>query len=120
MAEKDYAMAWDFIDNDGKPRQLRFRRNFAPAGDPRVFDGTGQLIAEIADAERTDNYNEIPISRPNVNEADVDAALHGWEEWALLTENDGINRWISLNAIQHRIDAASLGTPSADPPPPRT
>ena len=32
MSEIDYALAWDFIDSaDGKPRQLRFRRNFAPA-----------------------------------------------------------------------------------------
>jgi len=36
MTEIDYALTWDFIDPaDGKPRQLRFRRNFAPHNDPR-------------------------------------------------------------------------------------
>ena len=38
MTEIDYALAWDFIDPaDGKPRQLRSRRNFAPRNDPRIF-----------------------------------------------------------------------------------
>src|SRR5689334_17010314 len=104
MVDKDYALAWQFIDDAGKPRQLRFSMNFAPAGDPRIFDGTGQLVAAIADADRLDNFNEIPISRPNVNEDDVDAALDGWEDWALLhKENNGLDRWISLSAIQSRI-----------------
>jgi len=32
MTEIDYALTRDFIDPaDGKPRQLRFRRNFAPS-----------------------------------------------------------------------------------------
>jgi hypothetical protein len=91
--------------------------NFAPAGDPRTFDGTGQLVATIADADRTDNFDEIPISRPNVNEDDIDAALDGWEDWALLQEDRyGLDRWMSLSVIQRRIDAAGLGV-NTDPPP---
>ncbi|WP_179476250.1 hypothetical protein [Mycolicibacterium vinylchloridicum] len=117
MVDKDYALAWQFVDSSGKPRQLRFRMNFAPPDDPRTFDGTGQLVAAIADADRPDNFHEIPISRPNVNEDDVDAAIEGWEHWALLyTENNGIDRWISLDAIQARINAAGLGI-DTDPPP---
>lgn len=117
MVDKDYALAWQFVDDDGRPRQLRFRLNFAPADDPRIFDGTGQLVATIADATRPDNFDEIPISRPNVNEADVDAALEGWEDWALLAaENNGIDRWISLPAIRKRITDAGLGI---EPRPPR-
>ena len=46
--EIDYGDAWDFVDDDGKPYKLRFRRNRAPRNDPRLFDGTGQLIADAA------------------------------------------------------------------------
>ena len=117
MVDKDYAAASIFIDADGRPRHLRFRMNFAPKGDPRTFDGTGQLVAAIADADRPDNFHEIPISRPNVNGDDVDAAIEGWEDWALLhSENNGIDCWISLDAIQARINAAGLGL-DTDPPP---
>ena len=117
MVDKDYASAWQFVDAGGRPRQLRWRMNFAPAHDPRTFDGTGQLVAAIADAGRPDNFHEIPISRPNVNENDIDAAIDGWEDWALLhEENNGWDCWISLTAIQARINAAGLGI-STDPPP---
>lgn len=117
MVDKDYAAASIFIDTEGRPRHLRFRMNFAPKGDPRIFDGTGQLFAAIADASRADNFHETPISRPNVNEDDVDAVLDGWENWALLhEENNGIDYWISLDAIQARINAAGLGI-DTDPPP---
>ena len=117
MVDKDYALAWQFVDEDGRPRQLRFRLNFALDGDPRTFDGTGQLVATIADASRRDNFDEIPISRPDVEEAAVDAALEGWEDWALLaSENNGLDRWISLPAIRKRINDAGLGV-DADAPP---
>lgn len=110
MVDKDYALAWTFVDEAGKPRQLRFRMNFAPAGDPRTFDGTGQLVATIADGHRAANHDEIAISRPDVEEAAVDAAIEGWEDWALLhAENHGIDRWISLPAIGKRINDAGLG-----------
>jgi hypothetical protein len=57
MSEIDYAL--DFIGpTDSKPRQLRFRRNFAPRNDPRIFDGTGQLVAAVADGHRSDNGDE--------------------------------------------------------------
>jgi hypothetical protein len=85
MVDKDYALAWQFVDSEGKPRQMRFRMNFAPAGDPRIFDGTGQLVATIADANRPDNLHEIPLSRPHVNEDDVDTAIDGWEDWHCCT-----------------------------------
>jgi hypothetical protein len=26
----DFGDAWDFVDDDGKPYKLRFRRNWAP------------------------------------------------------------------------------------------
>jgi hypothetical protein len=110
MSEIDYALAWDFIDADGKPRQLRFRQNYAPAGDPRIFDGTGQLVAVIADGHRPDNGDEIAISEPNVALGAVTAALQGWEEWAALhVADNGFDRAISLPAIQRRIQSAGLG-----------
>ena len=111
MTEIDYALAFDFIDpSDGVPRQLRFRRNFAPRHDPRTFDGTGQLVAVVADAHRRDNGHEVPISRPGVNFADVEAALAGWQDWATLhLADNGIDRVINLAQIRRRIDAAGLG-----------
>jgi hypothetical protein len=110
MAEIDYALAWDFIDPaDGKPRQLRFRRNFAPRNDPRIFDGTGQLVAVVADGHRSDNGDEIAISQPGVAFDDVEAALDGWEDWAILYFHDnGIDRCINLALIRDRVRAAGL------------
>ncbi|MGY4646250.1 hypothetical protein [Mycobacterium sp. URHB0021] len=99
MVDKDNALSWTFVDDDGRPRQLRCRMNFAPAGDPRRFDG-----------HRPDNLDEIAISRPDVEEAAIDTALEGWEDWALLhAENHGIDRWISLPAIRKQINDAGLG-----------
>jgi hypothetical protein len=50
VAEVDFGYAWDFIDDAGRIRQLVFGRNWAPPGDPRVFDGTGQLVAMVTEA----------------------------------------------------------------------
>ncbi|BAN91944.1 MULTISPECIES: hypothetical protein [Mycobacterium] len=110
MTDIDYALAWDFIDPaDGKPRQLRFRRNFAPRNDPRIFDGTGQLVAVVADGHRADNGDEVAISRPGVLFDDVEAALEGWQEWATLhSDANGIDRTMNLAAIRDRIRAAAL------------
>ncbi|MBZ4522190.1 hypothetical protein, partial [Mycobacterium avium] len=96
MTEIDYAV-WDFIDPaDGKPRQLRFRRNFAPRNDPRIFDGTGQLVAVVADAHRPDNGDEIAVSRPGVLFDDVEAAIAGWETWATRYVGPGTKRIVDL------------------------
>ena len=105
MTEIDYALAWDFVDPaDGKPRQLRFRRNLAPRNDPRVFDGTGQLVAVVADRHRSDNGDQIAISRPDVLFDDVESALVGWQDWATLyIADNGIDRIINLALIRDRI-----------------
>ena len=77
MPDIDFGAALDFIDPaEGIPRQLRFQRNWAPPGDPRIFDGTAQLVAVIA-AGRHDNGHTIPISRPGVNLDDVEKVLDG-------------------------------------------
>jgi hypothetical protein len=60
----DLGDAYDFVDEDGKPYKLRFRRNWAPRNDPRIFDGTGQLIAVVADVTRPDNHTESPSAGP--------------------------------------------------------
>jgi hypothetical protein len=104
MADIDYALAWDFIDPaDGAPRQLRFQRNWAPKDDPRGFDGTGQLVAVVATGGRADNGDTLAISRPNVRFDDVEAALEGWQTWAMLTDTD-----VNLAQIRRRIHAAGL------------
>lgn len=79
--------AWDFLDDAGRPRHLRFRRNLAPPGDSRVFAETGQLVAIIGDDGRADNSGELAISGPNVSYAAIQAALEGWERsgpWCLM------------------------------------
>jgi hypothetical protein len=104
----DLGDAYDFVDEDGKPYKLRFRRNWAPRNDPRIFDGTGQLTAVVADVTRPDNHTEIAISRPNVAHADVERALQGREQWA--TVIDAVTYClINLATIRNRIHAAGLG-----------
>jgi hypothetical protein len=104
MADIDYALAWDFIDPaDGVPRQLRFQRNSVPKNDPRVFDGTGLLVAVVANGGRDDNGDSVAISRPNVRFDDVEAALEGWQTWAMLTDTE-----VNLAQIRRRIHAAGL------------
>jgi hypothetical protein len=100
----DYGLALDFIDDqDGRPLQLRFRRNWAPADSSETFDGTGQLIAVVIDAGRPDNGDIVAISRPNVSRADIERALDGWETWAELTPQT-----VNLAQIRRRIHAAGL------------
>lgn len=102
MPDIDYAMAFDFIDPTDRrqtPRQLRFTLNWAPPGDPRLFDGTGQLVAVTAKDEHT-----LAISRPGVDVDDVNNALEGWETWAAITRTT-----YDLNKIRRRIDNAGLG-----------
>lgn len=99
----DYGYAWDFIDRDGRPLQLRFRRTWAPPGSPEIFDGTGQLIAVVHSAHRRDNGDVVAISRPGVAHVDVEQALDGWQSWAMLGEDS-----VNLAEIRRRIHAAGL------------
>jgi len=104
MPDIDFGLAYEFIDPaDGAPRQLRFQRNYAPAGDPRTFDGTGQLIAVVADGRRLDNGHPLAISRPDVPLEAVEAALDGWETWAMVGDTD-----VNLAEIRRRIHDAGL------------
>jgi hypothetical protein len=97
----DYALAWQFVDLDGRPRRLRFRRDDTDSED--VLSGTGQLLADIADPRRTDHDDTIAISRTGVDFADVEQALEGWQLWATLGEEA-----VNLTEIQRRIHAADL------------
>jgi hypothetical protein len=116
MSDIDFGLAWDFTDPaDGVHDKLQFQRNWAPPGDQRIFDGTGQLVAVVADARRPANGHTIAISRPNVAQPAVEAALDGWESRARVTAADvavlGIGRRINtanLATIRGRIHAAGL------------
>ncbi|WP_246540791.1 hypothetical protein [Mycobacterium spongiae] len=99
----DYALAFDFLDDDGRPYQLRFRR------DTQLPDA-GQLIAVIAKS-RPDNGRTVAISRPGVTFHDVMAALEGWPTWARLSHNT-----VHLPAIRRRIDDAGLGLTTTTEP----
>jgi hypothetical protein len=104
MTDIDYALARDFIDpDDGAPRQLRFRRNWAPKNDPRVYDGAGQLVAVVANGGRSDNGDTIAISRADVRFDDVEAALDGWQTWAMITSTT-----VNLAEIRRRIHTGGL------------
>ena len=100
--EIDFGLALNFVDTDGKPRQLRFRRNWADIDSPEIFDGTGQLIAVVTGGGRSPD--EIALTRAGVNEAAVMAALDGWQTWAATLEP----RQINLAEIRRRIAAAGL------------
>lgn len=111
MADIDYGLACDFIDPaEGIARQLRFQRNWAPPGDPRIFDGTGQLVAVIAEYGHPFNGHSLPLSRPGVHLEDVNNALDGWQTWAAVDPTT-----YNLAAIRARINAAGLGTQPASP-----
>jgi hypothetical protein len=97
----DYALARQFVDLDGRPRRLRFRRDDTDSAD--VLSGTGQLIAVIADPRRTDHDDTIAISRTGVEFADVEQTLEGWQHWAMLGDEA-----VNLVEIQRRIHAAGL------------
>jgi hypothetical protein len=99
----DYALVWNFVDLDGRPRQLRFRRDDDPQRNTDVLSGTGQLIAVITDPQRPDRGDTVAISRPGVAYADVDAALDGWQDWAMITEDT-----VNLAEIRRRVHAAGL------------
>ncbi|MDP7706899.1 MULTISPECIES: hypothetical protein [Mycobacterium] len=105
MSDIDYALAYDFIDpSDGIARQLRFERNWAPPGDRRIFDGTGQLVAVVAEYGHPRNGDTLPISRPDVQLSDVNNAINGWETWAAITDTT-----YNLAPITRRINSAGLG-----------
>ena len=97
--EIDYALNYDFIDDDGdrRPYQLRFRRE-------QHFSDQGHLIAVIASPGRPDNGTTLHISRPGVSFADVELALDDWARWAMLTASK-----VSLSRIRARITAKGLG-----------
>jgi hypothetical protein len=56
-----------------------------------------------APAARRDTDDAIAISRPGVDYADIDAALSGWQNWAMVTDNT-----VNLAEIRRRITAACL------------
>jgi hypothetical protein len=62
----------------------------------------------VADANRLDNHAEIAISRPDVQQTDVERVLDGWEQWATLIDT-GPYRLINLARIRSHIHAAGLG-----------
>lgn len=102
MPDIDYGMAFDFIDPTDRhrlPHQLRFQLNWAPPGDPRTFDGSGQLVAVTPKDEHT-----LPISRAGVHVDDVNNVLEGWETWAAITRTQ-----YNLAKIRARINDAGLG-----------
>lgn len=108
MHEVDYALTWDFIDHDGRPRQMRFRQNLAKSRGRRSFKMAGQLIAVIDDLSRSDYGHEVPLTRPDVLQLEVDLALEGWQDWAMLFAPNTVERYISLVQIRRRLQAAGL------------
>jgi hypothetical protein len=93
--EIDYALASQFVDTDGRPRQLRFISET-----PEL---QGQLVATIADVNRADNHDTVAITRPHVAFDEIERALDDWQNWATIAR--GI---VSLAAIRKRIHDAGL------------
>jgi hypothetical protein len=91
------------VQYSGAPRQLRFRRDDDPQRATDVLCGTGQLIAVITDPQRPDRGDTVAISRPGVAYTDIEAALDGWQSWAMITEDT-----VNLAEIRRRVHAAGL------------
>lgn len=100
----DYGLARDFIDEAGRPMQLRFRHDYAPPGAKQIFADTGQLIAVLVDRHRPDNGDIVEISRPNIQRALVEKVIESWESWAALVDDQ-----VNLIEIARRVHAAGLG-----------
>lgn len=101
MPDIDFGLAYEFVDPaDGVPRQLRFELH---DGDLSTLDGTGQLVATVAHGARLDHGDTLLISRAGVTLAEVEAALDGWQTWAMVGHN-----YVNLAHIQRRIHAAGL------------
>ena len=108
MTEIDYALAWHFkLDGDPRNLQMRFRRNWAPAGSGTVFDGSGQLVAVVIHPGHPDNEQVYAISRPDVDFQTVEKVIEGWQRWAWISGPEN-QRNISLNLIHARLAAAGL------------
>jgi hypothetical protein len=95
----DFALAWHFVDLDGRPRQLRFRTESS--------DDIGQLIAVVAEPDRRDAGDTLALTRSGVALADVEAALDGWQQWATLVDDNGA-RCLNLAETRRRLHAANL------------
>jgi hypothetical protein len=67
----DYALICNFVDLDGPPRQLRFRRDDDPRTAADVLCGTGQLVAVITEG----TVNLVEIHRRVQAAAGLDEAL---------------------------------------------
>lgn len=106
--EIDYAIAWQFVDSDGRPWQMRFRFNSNATANPDSDNETGQLIGVAVDPRRPNSGDETAISRPDVVRSDIDAALNGWQDWASIFDG-GSTRMIDLTKIRRRIRSAGLG-----------
>jgi len=100
MAIVDFALNYDFIDQDGRPRQLQFRRT---GGHPDAFKGTGQLIAVVANHLRVDNGHELHLTRDGITLDQIELVIDDWETWAKITDRE-----YNLVAIAQRLRAAGL------------
>lgn len=65
----------------------------------------GQLVAVQLDSSMPEEPAVIPLTRPDVDFADVDAAIAGWQQWALIS---CALPTVSLDLILARLDVAGL------------
>jgi len=107
LSDIDYGLACEFWDEQGRPLQMRFRRDYAPAGSGELFADTGQLLAVIDDARRGDSGDEVALTRPGVSRAAVEEVLEGWMDWAAIDRDEFCPK-ISLPVIGRRMAAGGL------------
>ena len=101
------------MDADGNS----FRMNFAPLATPEPSTALANSSPPSQTTAGSTTSTKSRSAELTSTRTHVDAALDGWEDWALLYhENDYSDCWISLDAIQARINAAGLGI-DTDPPP---
>lgn len=90
------------VDHDGKTYRLQFR---APddTSPPR-----GQLVG-VPDSSDPD-AEPIPLTAPDIAQADVDAEFERWDEWPTIIRSDDNGYWgeLTLTEVHRRLANAGL------------
>lgn len=107
MSDLDYGLACQFWDEQGRPLQMRFRRDYAPEGSAEVFADAGQLVGVVADRRRADFDDTVAVTRAGVPRSAVEAVLEGFLDWAAF-DRDQFCPKISLPEIRRRMHEAGL------------
>lgn len=89
------------VDTDGQAYPLQFRSSHDKT------PPTGQLVG-VADSDP--DAAPIPLTAPDVAQADVDAEIERWDEWPTRIRSDENGYWgeLTLTEVHRRLSNAGL------------